>query len=190
MENKNEQVTINYGSLVSDPDDPEFKYLEPKLNIALIGSAGCGKTSYLKKISGENFERRYIPTHNIVTRSIKYKKFNLNILDFAGQEVFSFTANDFKNVDYVMLLSDATSKLSYGVNQWKRALPNGNNLIPILYCFNKIDCKDASIGPPIEQFDIFYFSVKTGQGIYEPLDFLTTLFRSSEGLSNNVKTSF
>ena len=132
--------------------------LKSELNIALIGSAGCGKTSYLKKISGENFERRYIPTHNIVTCSIKYKKSNLNILDFSGQEVYGFTTDDFKNVDYVMLLSDATRKLSCGINQWKRALPNGNNLIPMMYCFNKIDCKDASIGPPIEQFDIFYFS--------------------------------
>ena len=41
--------------------------LKSEINIALIGSAGCGKTSYVKRILGKEFEKRYIgqgPTEN------------------------------------------------------------------------------------------------------------------------------
>lgn len=122
-----------------------FKMSTPTFNIALIGSGGVGKTSLIRLLSGGSFQPYYNPTTGIVTTSFLVHTaqgpFTLNILDYAGQEIFE-SRNSY-NADLSIIMYDLGSKLSYklATSFWKDFAGQSFTL----YIANKNDLKDKYV---------------------------------------------
>ena len=95
-----------------------------KLKIVLVGSKGSGKTSFLRRITEDLFNDKYIPTMSGTSSNIYYttntdkyiKNIKVSIWDTAGEErFFSLTKNYFSQSNAVLILYDTTD-----INSWKQ----------------------------------------------------------------------
>ena len=85
---------------------------ETEINIALIGVAGVGKTSFLKSLKNEKFDDVYKATEGFYMNNkyeIYKEKFKLVFYDFSGIEMYcSYTHNAYSyiNFDFIIVMID------------------------------------------------------------------------------------
>ena len=165
-----------------------------ELNVIIVGNAGVGKTSYIKRLKGEGFERRYLTTfgsnNNVVNVHTTKGDIEFNITDTAGQEKFGgIVINADINAAFVML--DVTSIMSMkAVSWWIRSIRSTRPSIPIILLANKIDINSGSRKVPTHSLieccnelrlsAYFELSVKLEDQITEPF------IRMKEILSSNI----
>jgi GTPase SAR1 family protein len=77
--------------------------------ILVLGDAGVGKTQFIRKLVGQTFERRYIPTLSGIT---EYKTEDTIYYDYPGQEVYSQHSIS-EPIDQVVYIYDCTSRMSF-----------------------------------------------------------------------------
>ena len=81
-------------------------------NIALIGSAGVGKTSYINRLITGEFSQKNNPTMKTETRSIEYNSnkgpITFNIFDIDGKD-----SKSLETADAVIIMFDVTNRTSY-----------------------------------------------------------------------------
>ena len=124
----------------------------------LIGNSGVGKTSIFKKLSTGEFRENSIASIGIdkitLDVSIKVKeggksaekKFEISLLDTAGQEQFrAITRNYYKGSDGILLIYDITDKSSFdSIGNWigciKSSIDNDvDSKYAIILIGNKLD---------------------------------------------------
>ena len=109
-----------------------------EINIAFIGDGGVGKTSYIKRITQNIFEERYINTIGCVKYHIQGKKNSFNIFDFAGQEKYGCNLN--VGIDFYIIFFDLNNKLSFkNCDTWFNKIKEQNSEAKIILVATKCD---------------------------------------------------
>ncbi|XP_063052276.1 ras and EF-hand domain-containing protein [Engraulis encrasicolus] len=136
----------------------ETNVLEPKgpspmYRLVLAGDAGSGKSSFLLRLSLNEF-RGDIQTTLGVDFQIKKmlvdgERTTLQIWDTAGQERFrSIARSYFRKAHGVLLLYDVTSESSFlSVRDWMQQIQDATDgTVPCCLIGNKVDLRDGQIG--------------------------------------------
>ena len=102
--------------------------------IALIGAAGVGKTSLVRRAGGQPFEPRYYPTDGYATYVLDLPGARLLIKEYAGQERFQTVYDDF---DAALVVTTASKLDTRIAQEMLRKLPS----LPYYMVENKSDVK-------------------------------------------------
>ncbi|ROL43215.1 Ras and EF-hand domain-containing protein [Anabarilius grahami] len=132
----------------TEEDLHDTEDLSPVYRLVLAGDAGSGKSSFLLRLSLNEF-RGDIPTTLGVDFQIKKmlvdgEKTNLQIWDTAGQERFrSIARSYFRKAHGVLLLYDVTSESSFlNVREWVEQIRESTDEdIPMCVIGNKVDLR-------------------------------------------------
>ena len=186
------------------------KKIKPKpkiLSLLTIGNQSVGKTAILNIFIGGQFEEKTLMTIGqdcrIVNRTIKIDnedvKQQVKIWDSSGQERFKkIVISSAKNTNGIFLVYDVTSQETYDDLQgWIKLIQDEAKdlkTFPFIIMANKIDLEEKRIisheqGKAFAaSYNMPYFetSAKTGEGLYEALDYLiTAATKSVMGLPND-----
>jgi internalin A len=121
-----------------------FKSLEAKgralneVKVLLVGDGGAGKTSLVKQLLGEKFDKHELQTHGINIRNRKVEDIHVLFWDFGGQEIMHATHQFFlsKRSLYILVLDcRRDEKTEY----WLKHIESFGGDSPILVVLNKID---------------------------------------------------
>ncbi|KAJ1830106.1 GTP-binding nuclear protein gsp1/Ran [Coemansia sp. RSA 2706] len=123
----------------------------PKFKLVLVGDGGTGKTTFVKRHTTGEFEKRYIATIGVEVRPLKFVTNKgvifFNTWDTAGQEKFGGLRDGY----YIqgqcgIIMFDVTSRITYkNVPNWHRDLVRVCENIPIVLCGNKVDIKERKV---------------------------------------------
>eukprot|EP01080_Neovahlkampfia_damariscottae_P000675 gene675-8176_t len=155
----------------------------PTFKIILTGDAGVGKTSYIKQLFKNEFEKKYISTittevHKIIFKTNKGGTICFNIWNPAGSEKFGYLRDGYYfESDAAIIMFDLTSRCTYkNTPNWYRDITRVCNDIPIVMCGNKFDMENETkikskqmVFPAKKNIPYFTISVKSQANIYEPL---------------------
>jgi small GTP-binding protein len=140
------------------------------LKVAIVGTTGVGKTQFIDRIEGKQFDRCYNLTEQYDIRNVCYGDVDIEFRDFAGTQYY-MTDNDlFFDLDVLILMVDDT-KFSYK-NGKKAASKILAKYSPkrVMLVQNKID--------KIDNNNLLSrahkISVKTNEGIQELMDDILT----------------
>jgi len=122
-----------------------------RFKIIIAGDPGVGKTSIIKNLSMNNFEKKYISTvgFQISKKEVKEKEreFSVLIWDIAGQPQFHLIRPNFYQGSsaaiFVFSLTDRPS--FYNVKNWVKECFRYINYIPSILVGNKSDLKNERI---------------------------------------------
>jgi small GTP-binding protein len=113
-----------------------------EVKMLLVGDGGAGKTSLVKQLIGEKFDKNEPQTHgiNIKNLEVKTEKDNIrvNIWDFGGQEIMHATHQFFlsKRSLYVLVLDGRKDEKT---EYWLKHVKSFGGDSPVLVVINKID---------------------------------------------------
>lgn len=163
------------------------------LKILIIGDAGVGKTSLLKRYVTGKFSTQYRVTLGAdflsKKQEINGKEFTLNLWDTAGQEKHSSLGNAFyRGADCCVMVFDITSKKSLeSLESWKEVFLDAGMIknpdeFPFIILGNKCD-RDSEREVSKEEaeawcgehggYDYFEVSAKDGDGVENAFDRVT-----------------
>ena len=148
-----------------------------EINISVIGTAGSGKTTLIKRLKGEDFNPSYTPTTGVVNHVIERDNFRINILDFSGREMHIHRNNLYEHkIDGVIFMYEANSKVSYyhGVSWYKDKIKNFGD-IPLIVVKNKVDIiknPDDYQNKTSERKSCWNISSKNMNGVNEMFEYL------------------
>jgi len=110
--------------------------------ISLIGTAGVGKSTLMKMISGQDIPINHDPTIAVDFQDLKFKDFNISMWELGGQKQFQFMWDDFiKGSSLICVISDSTQK---NLQETKEIIAKFKNLqSQMLVIANKQDKSDA-----------------------------------------------
>jgi GTP-binding nuclear protein Ran len=170
-------------------DKREFKIL-------LVGDGGIGKTTYIHRHQGGEFERKYLPTVGVNIEDLIWHTssgdITLHIWDTAGQEKFGYLREGYyMGADAAIIMFDVTSRLTYkNVPRWYTDIRKVCPDIPIVLCGNKADSSPREV--PAKQINEFihntlalpYYdiSVKSNYNYEKPFIHLLRLLCNDENL--------
>lgn len=96
------------------------------MNTVKVLLMGCGKSTFINKVMGNEFEHRYLPTYGISVNVCIYNDVSYEFTEVAGQE--KFVNHNLGDVDFniVLIFYDVGSKTSYKSieNHWVKRLIN------------------------------------------------------------------
>ena len=110
--------------------------------IVVLGSGGCGKTTWIKQLMGEEaFDPIYNPTIGVSVNTIVNSNVRYEMWDIAEQERYSGISDDvWDGASAVIIMFDSTGKLSKkSALSWYRMTRTKNSLIPCLFVSSKND---------------------------------------------------
>jgi small GTP-binding protein len=136
------------------------------IKVALIGSSGVGKTTFLKKIKSNRFEPCYYPTSSVESDRIFRNGTTFEFIDFSGQEMYYHMNRELHGIDIIVCIVDS-SRLSYkNAILWHDRI---NRLfIPRIFVRNKSEI--ISNYTPENSRITHFMSAKTGEGVEELLE--------------------
>lgn len=149
--------------------------MDSAFKIVLVGDAGVGKTTYVKRLLGDDFKMPYTATfgskRHLVHFNASYGNVIFNVWDTAGQEKFSgVRENYYKNADAAIVMYDVNSLISYkNVQWWCDEIRTVNPDLPIVIVGNKCDIVG---GRKVENGSYFEISAKLKTFIYDPLYYI------------------
>jgi GTPase SAR1 family protein len=104
-------------------------------NILLLGDSGCGKTTYLKRLKYNIFDKNFVSTQGV-------EQVNVNIINFydsSGEEKFYDFSHLQNNINFAIIFFSLNSKLSYkNINFWEKTAKK-LGVKDIIYIANKSD---------------------------------------------------
>lgn len=137
-------------------------------HILLLGDGGVGKTSLLRRIIGDNFEKKYLPTMGM---DVFYYE-NFIFYDTAGQERFS-TLNIQKVDGCLVLFSIDSRNSARSIDFWQSKLKMISDKAMVLFVGTKqdleLDHRKVHVNDSIE------ISCRNGYGIDILIDALNFL---------------
>lgn len=113
----------------------------------IIGNGGIGKTSYILRLLGHKFEKKYNPTSGVIFNSIQINDNVFIIYDFSGQEMFNDNIiESYSDSNGAIVMFDLTSKLSFkSIKNYIENIYKFCGNIPIVIVGNKSDIIDRVI---------------------------------------------
>ena len=187
----NERPNLNTDENISDIEPNnilarshiDFKGMENfQFKIILLGEAGVGKSSIIRKFITNEFKSIYQATIGVEfkTKDIyigNSYSVKLNIWDTCGQEKFrAITRQYYNNTNGVFLVYDLSDKNSFEkLNVWLNDIKdNMSNDVVLFLIGNKLDIKDRDISISEEgkifanknKIPYYEISAKNGTGIY------------------------
>lgn len=148
-----------------------------KVNLMLIGDPGVGKTCFINKHIGRNFDIKYTSTRGVVQENFIVGTTAFKAYDFAGNEKFAKNREEYyEKTDAVIIMFDLTSNISYkSVSTWLgEAKQKCQDSVPIILVATKSDLIKVNpnwVSNMTMTTTLPYFKVsnKTGENIKEPL---------------------
>ncbi len=122
-------------------EEPAARALN-EVKVLLVGDGGAGKTSLVKRLLQEAFDKNEEETHGINIRSWQVttnrKKIKVNMWDFGGQHIMHATHQFFlsKRSLYVLVLDGRKEE---DAEYWLKHIESFGGDSPILIVLNKID---------------------------------------------------
>lgn len=129
-----------------------------KIKIVFLGDGGVGKTTYLKKLRNDTYERKYIPTMGVEIHPLTWDTSDgeviTNCWDCAGQEKFGgLKETYYTGADAFVVCFDTTNKLSYkNVKFWTESVKKIYEDKPIVVCGFKSESKYRNM-PKYPRYD-------------------------------------
>ena len=123
--------------------------MKQEYKICLVGDSCVGKTTYMKLLTENCFEKKYVATIDATIYSLKVKNIVLNIWDCSGSEILGgLNINHYKNADaFIFMFTKSTIKTK---PDWEYYLKNNHKDIPIIFVKNKEDILRSPIADYIE----------------------------------------
>lgn len=127
--------------------------IKQKFKIILVGDGGVGKTTYMQRHIGVEFERKYLPTVGLnkyqLTRNTSRGDIEFDVWDNAGQEKFGWLRDDYyANADAAIIMFDVTRSLTYkNILNWYNEIRRVCGNIPIVIAGNKCDELEREVRP-------------------------------------------
>ena len=118
------------------------------LKILILGDSNVGKTTLLTKYVDNKFTEAHITTIAVEykNKEIEYKnmKFNLQIWDTSGQEIYqAITKNFYRNADGIIFVYDVTNKDSFNnLKNWLNITDEYNKEYKKIIVGNKVDIEN------------------------------------------------
>lgn len=139
-----EQTAIEIINYVCKQQKEESAYYFNESKMIVVGQGNVGKSCLVERITENRYEDKE-STEGIDVKKweyiIKNKKYNLNIWDFGGQEIYHSTHQFFltKRSLYI-LVWDARAEEEYGrIDYWLRTIESFAEDSPIIIAINKCD---------------------------------------------------
>lgn len=113
-----------------------------EVKVLLVGDGGAGKTSLVKQLLGQKFNKNESQTHGISIRDWKVKEdgksINVHFWDFGGQEIMHATHQFFlsRRSLYVLVLDGRKEE---DAEYWLKHIESFGGDSPILVILNKMD---------------------------------------------------
>ena len=167
------------------------------LKILVVGDSCVGKTNFVNKFLGKQFNDNYMSTAGLDLKTgkieLKNKKIRIQIWDTAGQEKYkAITRNLFLKVMGAIIIYDITNKNTfYNLKNWISLIKEEcDKNMKILIIGNKSDLdsqreisrEDASNYAKMEKVQYIETSSKTGENVIKAVTIL-----SEKILENNVQ---
>ena len=148
------------------------------INIIILGDRQSGKSSYLRKISDEEFTEEYTPSDDDERKIKKItqngRNYNVNLFIPINDKMFDLSTP----YDYYLIFYDSTSVNSYEyarnlyINKMKsKNIKINDTLSSVIFVSTKTDKKGLSFKEESEEFcsthniNLFEISVKRNKGI-------------------------
>lgn len=162
------------------------------LNILVLGDAGIGKTSYLKRTFEGIYDHGYKPTQSIVQYTGTCNT-NVDLFKIRCTEINQLDQVDkYSQVDGVMILFDGAD--FDNVKPWVQAISEFK--VPVVYCATKIDqirpdIEDVNLGIKWHQFKVnhsepshlYQISALSMYNLEKPLLYLMRSIKHNENLN-------
>ncbi|XP_065055394.1 GTP-binding nuclear protein Ran-like [Rhopilema esculentum] len=119
--------------------------------LVLVGDGGTGKTTFVKRHSTGEFEKKYVATLGVEVHPLCFNTnfgvIKFNVWDTAGQEKFGGLRDGYYIAAQCgIIMFDVTSRVTYkNVPNWHRDLVRVCENLPIVLCGNKVDMKDRKV---------------------------------------------
>ena len=126
--------------------------------IALVGAAGVGKTSLMKRLCGQPFDPRYMPTVGERDYVLEMPDAVLHIKEYAGQERFQAVYD--MDIDGILVVTTASAVDTRIAFEIMRQMPD----VPHCFIENKSDIR--------VNHENFSCSAKTQTNLMEPFEAL------------------
>jgi len=123
----------------------------PTWKLLLVGDGATGKTTFVKRHTTGEFEKKYIATVGVEVRPLpfhtNYGPIIFNVWDTAGQEKFGGLRDGYYIAGQcAIVMFDVTNRMTYkNVPNWHRDIVRVCENIPIVICGNKVDIKDRKV---------------------------------------------
>ncbi|KJZ69088.1 GTP-binding nuclear protein GSP1 [Hirsutella minnesotensis 3608] len=123
----------------------------PKFKLVLVGDAGSGKTTFVRRHLTGEFEKKYIATLGAEVHPLGFSTNRGNIIfdvwDTAGQESFGQLRDGYyTNGQCGIIMFDVTARITYtNVPNWHRDLVRVCENIPVVLCGNKVDVRERKV---------------------------------------------
>jgi len=123
----------------------------PNFKLILVGDGGTGKTTFVKRHSTGEFEKKYEPTIGVEVSPLDFftnrGQIRFFCWDTAGQEKLGGLRDGYYiHGNCAIIMFDVTSRLTYkNVPTWYRDLTRVCHNIPIVLCGNKVDVKQRQV---------------------------------------------
>ena len=122
------------------------------INVAVVGNAGVGKSSFINRILWRKFNEYISPTYSFFYECFKFynehEKFNIiiKIWDTVGQERFkSQCSNVIKKADIIIFIRDNENN---SIDEWLSFLDDKTDIkseeVKMIFCLNKTDLLTAN----------------------------------------------
>jgi len=161
------------------------------IKIVIIGDGNVGKTTTVRRLSSNEFHKKYIPTMgaDVISVNIKTTKdedIHINFWDTAGQEKFGGLRDAYySSCDACIILFSLDDKGTYrNVPTWYREIVRAcGSELPIVIVGNKSDVREHKVIPTWhtkKNLQYFQVSAKTGENINKPLEWLLSAIKNEQ----------
>jgi GTP-binding nuclear protein Ran len=124
---------------------------ETIFKVAIIGDAGCGKTSWIKRIRTGEFDGKYQATMGVEVNPVTFTttegKVTFNCWDCAGQEKLSgLNSGYYIGAQAIILFFDVTRRDTFAnLAHWIKLKNETAENVPMILVGNKVDCRDRRV---------------------------------------------
>jgi small GTP-binding protein len=159
-----------------------WQYTMSEVKIAILGSSGSGKTSWVRKITTGETVTSHKPTFGVEVHPHTFnrngKSCRISFYDTAGKEEFTALTDGYYLMSHgALLFLDGTKSAkenenehNYWLTRFRRVCPN----VPVVTIYNK--CEGIMVDPDFK--GDAYMSVTRNIGVKDPLDLvLAEMFR-------------
>jgi GTP-binding nuclear protein Ran len=152
--------------------------MDKTYKLILIGDAGVGKSTLVKKLKYQYFEKSYVATLGVelfpITFDTNHGKISFSIWDCAGQNKYKGLGEGYYvNSDCIVAMFDLNSKESFtGLKELIESANKVTDGLPLTICANKTDMKRKVHIKGDLKYNYDEISVKDGINIKNPFLYL------------------